>query len=196
MSSPQTIYNPELAQGDASPLSVTDSVKAQPQHRPEAAASLEKVRELLFGQQVRSSEQQFQALEKELVTLKSDVETRLTCLEDIVNKGFTSITQQLQMEREERKAAIAGTEQSIAEIGDDVDQKSAQLEQRIGSEVQTLQQKILDASHQFTTLLQQKSEDFSRDLNQASQQYQQQKQAHKSRLSALFNELSECLNDE
>lgn len=164
------------------------------QSSPEEA-NLDKVRELLFGHQVRSSAQQFKALETELIALRTDFEGRLERLEGIVTRGFDSITQQIEAEREDRKAAIATTAQSITEMGDEVHHKQAQLDQKLGSEAQALQQQILDASHQFKASLQQKSEDFLRDLNQESKRRQQQERAHKSRLSALLSELSERLNE-
>ena len=184
-----------LLSNTAEAISQSEPSSVPGQVSPEEA-NLAKVRELLFGNQVRSSEQQFKALETELATLKTDFETRLERLEDIVHKGFDSITQQIQAEREERKAAIATTEASIQTLGDDTLHKQAQLDQKIDREAQALLQKILDHSSQFSEALQQKSQDLLRDINEESKRRQQQERAHNSRLSALFGELSERLHDE
>ncbi len=157
--------------------------------------NLEKVRELLFGQQARSSEQQLQNLETELVRFKGEFEDRLQRLEDIINQGFDSITQQIQVERDDRKAAIARCETATQTLGDDLQQKTVQLEQKIDQKAQGLQQEVLAQSSQLTEALHQASQGFLRDLNQESQRRQQQERAHNSRLAGLFGELSERLND-
>ncbi len=185
----QTLAN----QAEANTQSERSSVPGQSSHEE---ANLEKVRELLFGNQLRSSDQQFKALETELAALKTEFEGRLEHLEDIVHKGFDSITQQIQAEREERKTAIATTEASIQSLGENVQQKQAQLDQKIDSKTQAVLQKILDHSSQFTEALHQKSQELLRDINEESKRRQQQERAHNSRLSALFGELSERLHDE
>src|SRR5262249_50968813 len=78
------------------------------------AASLDKVRDILFGAQARDTDRRFTRLEdviaRETAELKDDVRRRLGALEEYVKQEFESLAERLKKELEAR--ADADTELS------------------------------------------------------------------------------------
>ena len=79
---------------------------------PESAASLEKVRDLLFGVQMRDYERKFARLEeriaKETSDLRDEVRKRLSAIEAVVQREVDSLSDRLKGEQENRTNATRG----------------------------------------------------------------------------------------
>ncbi len=170
--------------------------QAQAAMVPVEAASLDKVREILFGNQARTHEQQFNELERQLNQLTTDVNTRFEHLEDMVEKGFNTLTQQVQAERDARQQAQNRAGDSSREMEASLTQKLTKLEKKVDTETQSLLQEILDQSSQLTESMHEKSEALMGELEKEVKKRRTQSQGERAHLSALFGELSARLQDE
>ena len=78
---------------------------------PESGASLEKVRDLLFGVQMRDYEQKFARLEeriaKETSDFRDEVRKRLSAIEAIIQREVDSLSDRLKAEQDNRANATA-----------------------------------------------------------------------------------------
>ncbi|MEM6349964.1 MAG: hypothetical protein AAF766_04310 [Cyanobacteria bacterium P01_D01_bin.14] len=86
------------------------SSSAQAQTQMVEADSLNRIRDILFGQQVRDHESQFAALELRLVEetgrLRADFGQQLTALDVKLTQQIETLAQQIEAEKSERQQAV------------------------------------------------------------------------------------------
>jgi len=86
------------------------SSSAQAQTQMVAADSLNRIRDILFGQQVRDHESQFATLELRLVEetgrLRADFGQQLTALDVKLTQQIETLAQQIEAEKSERQQAV------------------------------------------------------------------------------------------
>ena len=115
-----------------------------------AGGNLDKVRDLLFGTQMRDMENHFARLEerlqKDLAELKDETRGRFESLEVFLRKEIESLTDQLKAEQEARQQAVQTLTQELTETVKAFDQRANQAEEHIVKAQRELRQHILDQS--------------------------------------------------
>ena len=102
--------------------STTESVKPNGRDRQAieggSAASIDKVRDILFGGQMREVERRFAKLEerllKETTDLKAHLKSRLDALESFTKKESESLIDQIKTEHEARTDAVGALHKALA----------------------------------------------------------------------------------
>jgi len=112
--------------------------------------NLEKVRDLLFGAQMRDMENHFARLEerlqKDIAELKDETRGRFESLEVFLRKEIESLTDQLKTEQDVRQQAVQTLTQELTETVKAFNQRTNQAEEHIVKAQRELRQHILDQS--------------------------------------------------
>ena len=164
-----------------------------------AGGNLDKVRDLLFGAQMRDMEKHFARLEerlqKDLTELKEETRGRFESLEVFLRKEIESLTDQLKAEQEARQQAILTLTQELTETAKAFDQRTNQVEEHIVKTQRELRQHILDQSR----TLRDEFWDRYRELSEATDHGIQELRAEKTdraTLAVLLTELAMRLGNE
>jgi len=110
----------EAFKGNVDALDQTKTVESRPRPVPEpaGAGNVDKIRDILFGTQMRDYEQRFARLEetllREAADLRESTRKRFDALESYMRKEFEALESRLKSERDERVAA-QGRGQGIVE---------------------------------------------------------------------------------
>src|SRR6266545_6724972 len=90
-----------------------------PSPRPDEATNVDKIRDILFGTQMRDYDTKFSRLEerlaKEAGDLRDDVKRRLASLESYFKGELGAVAEQVRVEREERTPAIKALASELKE---------------------------------------------------------------------------------
>lgn len=161
--------------------------------------NLDKIRDILFGAQVRDHERRFTRLEAQLLSeaaqLRNDLRQRFDQLEQHIRKEVDTLTANLTNEQHTRSASI-----------DQVTKELESLAQALRSSIATLQENSEQAHRKLHTDLQseatalrdavnRKHVELSADIETAVQRLSVQK-TDRASLAVLFQELSQRLSDD
>jgi hypothetical protein len=108
----------------------------------EISPSVDKIRDIIFGGQMRDYEARFSALEarisKESARLRQDLEIRMDSLENLLQNEFESISNKLMLEKKERSESLLSTENSLKKNHDFLNQRLTELENKYLEEIRKL----------------------------------------------------------
>lgn len=124
-------------------ISSTDDPSAA---APDTGASIDKVRDILFGNQVREFERRFARLEeriiKETLDLKEDVKNRVDALEQYTKKEMESLADKLKADHDDRVESDASLARRITALDEQVAKGQRELRQQILEQHQRLSDDI------------------------------------------------------
>ena len=177
--------------------------KPQPSARPAgngkaapddpAAGSLDKVRDILFGGQIRDNDRRFARLEERLAQetaeLKDEVRKRLGALEQFVKQEAASLADRIKTEHEERTDATKDLARDARESAKAFEKKTGQLDDQISRVQRELRQQILEAQRGLTDDLRQKIDEVLARLGRESADLREEK-ADRTTLAALLTEMA------
>lgn len=161
--------------------------------------SLEKIRDILFGNQARDYEQRFSRLEerltKECSNLREDTKKRIDSIEKYLKNEIYALTERLKMEQLERNEAIDELNQDCKNLIKSLEKKLSQLDEQTSQNHRDLRQQILDQSKNIDDEIQQKHENVLAALEREAKELNNHK-TDRSTLANLFAELAVRLNNE
>jgi molybdopterin converting factor small subunit len=159
--------------------------------------NLDKVREILFGNQVREVEKRFARLEerlvKEFTDVRDETRKRLDALEIYLKKEVDSLTERLKNEQTERNAAVQTLSEEHRNIAISLEKKFAQFDEKTTNSQRDLREQILNQSKSLQDDLRQKYEEILALLEREAQELRRDK-IDSSKLAALFTDLAIRLN--
>ncbi len=104
--------------------------------------NINKIRDILFGTEMRKNESRFASLEthlnKETIHLREDMELRMTALETLVRQEFETLTDKLQLEKKERQESLFSIETSLKKADELLIQRLGELENQSLDEIRKL----------------------------------------------------------
>ncbi len=155
--------------------------------------SIEKVREILFGSQVRHIEKRFSVLEdrlrKEVGALTAEISKRFDSLETFVKKEVASLGEQFKMEQNLRAKSVKELSRRL----DNTDKDLADLEDKSTAAQRELRQQILEQSKTLRDEARKGHKDLSTALDKATGQLRVDK-TNRSDLAALLVDMAMSLN--
>lgn len=164
-----------------------------------SSGNLEKVRDLLFGNQVREFEKKFNRLEerllKECSTLRDDTKKRLDSLEMYITQEAESLTEGLKTEQIERDEAVKDLGQNLKDTTKSLEKKVSQLDEQTSQKQRELRQQILDQSKSLDDDMRQKYEAIMTVIERETQELRTDK-TDRSTLAALLTQLAMQLTNE
>lgn len=179
----------ELAKGGSNQLSNNIS----------ESNNLDKIRDLLFGNQIREIEKRFSRIEerilKEVNNIRDEARKRLDNLEIYIKKEVDSLTERLKNEQTERDAAVQALSEKHRNISISLERKFAQFDEQSTNSQRELREQILNQSKSLQDDIQQKYEEILALLEREAQELRKDK-TDRSQLAALFTDLAIRLNGE
>ncbi|MBS1819403.1 MAG: hypothetical protein JSU08_15840 [Acidobacteria bacterium] len=162
-------------------------------------ASLDKVRDILFGNHMRDVERRFARLEERLVketaALKDDMRKRLEALEAYIRNESESLEAQIRSERNDRSDAHAGLSNELKETARTLERKATAIDEQHARGHRELRQQLLEQHQRMTDDLQQKVEEILGTLSRTAHELRTDK-ADRATIAALLTEVAMRLNDE
>ena len=150
------------------------SATARNQEEPaadETPENLDKVRDILFGGQMRAVDQRLASLEsrfqRELKGIRNDTEKRIAELEAFFKKEIGSHTEKLQAERSKRTDDLKVLGGEVKDGFKSLDKRLGKLDETSSKADAELRTAILEHSKMVTEQLKQASDAFSSELQQA-----------------------------
>jgi hypothetical protein len=170
--------NAVFENGGAAPDTPTDS----------GPGNIDKIRDILFGSNMRDYEQRFsrleEALKKESADLRDTTRRHLESLEAFVHKELAALEVRLNTERDQRSETASAILKKIGEF----ENQEAQAKREIRND-------LLQQSKELTDAIRNKGEELIALLERRSQELQHSK-TDRAALAGLFNEVALRLTDQ
>jgi gas vesicle protein len=164
-----------------------------------AGGNIDKVRDILFGGQMRDYERRFARLEERLIQetseLKDDVRKRMAALEQFVRQETESLSERIRAEQEERSDATRDLAQDARTSAKAFEKKAGQLDDTISRVQRELRQQLLELHQNMNDDVRSKIDDVLGRLQQESSVLRNDK-ADRATLAALLTEMAMRLTNE
>ena len=191
---PQPSDHP-AAQPDAPPQSEPRPV----QILREGGGNLEKIRDILFGTQMRGYEARFAALEealaKETAEIRETSRRRFEQLESYIKKELELLQTRWKAERDERSDAAVQHSRELRELGESLSRRVRDLDERGTAVERDLRSQLLQQAKDLSEDIQARHEAVGTLLEKRFQELRQGK-TDRAALASLFNEVALRLNDQ
>lgn len=163
------------------------------------SGNVDKIREILFGGQMRDYDKRFTRLEerllKESAELREDSRRRVEALEIFVKNEFAALAHRLQSEQQGREGSIQTLSRELQEAVKSLDGKLTQFYNQSTETQHDLRQQLLDQSKNLNEEIRRKYDDVSATLEREVAELNHEK-TDRASLSALFTELALRLNND
>lgn len=163
------------------------------------SGNLDKVRDILFGTQMRDYEKRFNRLEERLVkecaNLRDETRKRLDSLEMYIKQEVESLTERLKKQQAEQDEAVKELAQEHKDTTKSLEKKIGQLDEQATKSDRDLRQQILNQSKSLDDEIRQKYEEILAVLEREAKQLRTDK-TDRSTLATLFAELAMRMNTE
>lgn len=160
-------------------------------------SNLDKVRDILFGNQVREYDKKFSRLEerviKECATVRDETRNRLDSLEKFLKNELESLSERLKHEHSTRDEAVKALAQESKEMTASLERKLSQFDEQTSNSQREVRQHILDQSKSLYDEIRQKTNEMLAALEREAQELRHDK-TDRATLAALFTELAIRLN--
>lgn len=160
--------------------------------------NLDKVRDILFGGQMRDYEKRFNRLEDRLITectsLREDVKKRLDSLEMYIKQEVEALNEGLKTEQLQRDEITKEIAQEVKDTAKSLEKKLGQLDEQSNQRQRELRQQILDQSKSLDDDMRQKYESILSIFNREAQELRTDK-IDRSTLAALLTQVAMQLNE-
>ena len=161
--------------------------------------NLDKVRDILFGGQMRDYEKRFNRLEDRLVkecsSIRDDIKKRLDSLEMYVKQEVESLNEGLTTEQSQRDDATKEVSQELRDSTKSLEKKIGQLDEQSNQRQRELRQQILEQSKSLDDDMRQKYESILSVIDREVQELRTDK-TDRSTLAALLTQVAMQLNNE
>jgi DNA repair exonuclease SbcCD ATPase subunit len=187
--------DPERTRSNNEPVSSRAGLADQ----PPAGNNVDKIRDILFGSQMRDYDTRFARLEETLLKESSDLrETtrkRLDALEGYIKKELESLSARLKSEREERSTSFKQLSKDLKDLGEDLSQRIGELQDHSSEAQAELRKEILEQSKNLADEIYSKEQEITSLLERRFQELRNDK-TDRSTLASLLTEVALRLNNE
>ena len=161
--------------------------------------NVDKIRDILFGSQMREYERRFSRLEermlKEITNLKEDLKKGFDSLETYIKKEVELLSDRQKIEQDDRTAAIQEVSRDLKDTATTIEKKIANIEDQLNKRARDLHDQILTQSKNISEEVQKKHEAISASLERETQELQNDK-VDRSNLGELLMEMAMRLTNE
>jgi hypothetical protein len=164
-----------------------------------SGASVDKIREILFGSQIKNYETRFARLEdalaRETAAIKDTMKRRLDSLEAFFKSETESLAARLKAERDEREETLNNISRELKAASAQLSKKILDLDNRAAQDRSAARQELMAESRKLLDEIRQRNDSLSALLETRVQELRNAK-TDRSALAALFVELAVRLKDE
>jgi hypothetical protein len=170
-----------------------------PANGADRAGNVDKIRDILFGSQMRDYDKKFARLEerllKEAASLREDLKRRFDSLESFMKREVEALGDAIKAEKGERLDAQKAVGDKLADHAQAVERKAAQADEQAAKAHRDLRQLVLDETKRLAEEISQRHSNIAADLGRESQEIRGML-TDRYALSDLFAELSLRLKNE
>lgn len=163
------------------------------------SGNLEKVRDILFGTQMREVERRFVRLEERLLKetrdLKDDIKRRLDILEAHANTETETLASHIRQEHNERIEGNVRLTRELADTAAAYERRSAALDEQIAKGQREIRQQMLEQQQRSSDDLREKIDEVLAALARDAQELRTDK-IDRLALASLLKEMAMRLTDE
>jgi hypothetical protein len=195
-----TMMNPEQAQ---------QAEQAHKSDRPEQAENrngaidetgkVDRIRDILFGSQMRDYDDRFQRLDerltREAADTRSDIQKRLEALETFIKGALDSVSNRLNTEQFARGHAVEKLTADLAETAKALELATKNLGEHANTEFHALRQQLLEQSKALSDEIREKHGQAKADLDREAEQIRGA-MTHREGLAEMFSEVALRLKNE
>ena len=163
------------------------------------AASIDKVRDILFGSHLREFERRFTRLEERLVKettdMKADVKARLEALETYAKQETESLAGQIKAEHDGRIDSHGTVTSELRETTRSLERRATALDEQLSKSSKDLRQQMLEQHQRLSDDIRTKMDDVLATLAREAQELRTDK-ADRATIASLLTEMAMRLTDE
>ncbi len=156
----------------------TDSPRAERGGTPETG-NIDKIRDILFGNQVREFDRRFAKCEEHLskvtADLREEVFRRLGALERYFQEELTTLKERLKEESEQRCSSEHRLAEELKASTEAASRKSQTIDDKLSERITDLRQRILDQSKQLSDDAQAKYDRISQEIEASAERLEESK---------------------
>lgn len=161
--------------------------------------NIDKIRDILFGSNMRDYDQRFarleEALKKESLDLRESTRRHLESLEAFVHKEFAALESRLNAERDERSESHSRLSTDLSAASAAIFKKIGEMENHDAQEKREIRNDLLQQSKELTDAIRSKGDEIVSLLERRAQELQFAK-TDRAALAGLFNEVALRLTDQ
>ncbi len=166
---------------------------------PETAENVEKIREILFGSNIREYERRFSQIEsrvsRDLNELKEEMRRRLAALETSVSHDAETLNARIEKERQERGDSNQKLTREVADLANNLEKKAREIEDRSVRVEREIREQIQAARNSAGDELRAQITELGASIDRRAAELREQK-VDRAALASLLNELAMRLNHE
>ncbi|HMD49842.1 MAG TPA: hypothetical protein VKG79_12115 [Bryobacteraceae bacterium] len=163
------------------------------------AGNIDKIREIIFGSNMRDYDTRFarleEALRKESLDMREAMRQRLETLESFVHKELAALDARLNTERDERSESHSRLANELSSASASIFKKIGDFESQEAQAKREIRNDMLQQSKELTEALRAKSEELVALLERRAHDLQHSK-TDRTALAGMFNELALRLTDQ
>jgi len=164
-----------------------------------AAGNIDKIRDILFGSNMRDYEQRFsrleEALKKESLDLRETTRRHLEALEGFVHKELAALDARLNTERDERSDGHSRLAADLSSASTSILKKIGEIENHEAQAKREIRSDLLQQSKELSDAIRSKGEELIALIERRAQELQHAK-TDRAALAGLFNEVALRLTDQ
>jgi uncharacterized protein (DUF342 family) len=169
------------------------------EEEPREGANVDKIRDILFGSQMRDYDKRFARLEERLTrdaeTHREELKKRFDALEAFVRQEAESLGQRLKAEKSERLESLKELSREVRDSNKALEKKLAQLEDAMAKGTTELRTRILEQSKSLSAEIGEKHRELSSVLDRDVQALRAEK-TDRETLADLLTEMALRLKKE
>ena len=163
------------------------------------SGNIDKIREILFGVQMRDYQKKFSRLEerilKDSADLREDTRKRFDALENFVKNEFEALTNRLQAEQRTREEAVRNMSEELQKTVNAFERKFSDFDEQTTRSNRELRNQILEQSKTLGEDIRHKHDEMSAMLAREVEELGTAK-TDRASLAGLFTEVALRLNNE
>ena len=176
-----------------------NSQPAQTQVLRGGAGNVDKIRDILFGSQMRDYETRFARLEetlvKETVEIRESNRRRFDQLESYIKRELESLQSRLKSERDERLDGVSQQSRELKDVGDTLSRRLRDLDDRESASERTLRNDLLDQARTLGEEIRASHDELASIVDKRVHELRDGK-TDRAALASLFNEVALRLSDQ
>lgn len=161
--------------------------------------NIDKIRDILFGTQMREYDKKFQRLEarmlKEFSGVRQETKDRMDSLEAFMKQEIETLSGRLRSEQNDRTRTDKEIMTELKDTGKMLEQKITELDELNAKAQRDLRQQLLEQSKSLRDMMQQRYEELNQALDRATRELRGEK-VDRAALANLFTELAMRLHNE
>jgi len=159
--------------------------------------NIDKIRDILFGVQVKDFEKRFAKLEanldKSIVKTQKDTQKRLDSLESVIKKEIGALLERIYVEQDSRNAAIKGVSEEIEVTTKTFEKELSKTKDKSESNNKKLRENFAEKTKTMTAEFREKQKELSASLKEKSTNLESAK-VDREMLAKAFSMISESLS--